>query len=392
MANVTTRIIDVNGLRAITSFMNETADWFSRVNESQEVFDRMMDDARTGSLVEQRKARVLLLDSSITDSGDEEVDEAVRKFLPFNTFFNLNNILLNAIPFGLSAAEVIWERRGAFLVPASFVPIPRTALFFPGGKEGYMTPCLSVERVPLSDTRKFLVHRNDAGNGDRWGSPVLRRAYWPWKFKNTAFDAWVFAAKKIGVPSILAIFETKNEKEAKARAKDLVEALGEWEAGSSGALGNVVDLKVIDANIQDFNLLVETCNAEIAYAITGQSLSTNQAQYGTRAQSDTHAATLSQTIKKDAYLLQQTDQLLVDAFCALNFPGRARPLYDIDSTDSAGWDVIREAIDRGVPVSLKALYEKIKIPKPQDDSDAFEKKAESFGFDDSFFLRTRNRS
>ena len=124
MANVTTRIIDVNGLRAITSFMNETADWFSRVNESQEVFDRMMDDARTGSLVEQRKARVLLLDSSITDSGDEEVDEAVRKFLPFNTFFNLNNILLNAIPFGLSAAEVIWERRGAFLIPVSFVPIP----------------------------------------------------------------------------------------------------------------------------------------------------------------------------------------------------------------------------------------------------------------------------
>lgn len=390
--DVTVRVIDINGLRSITSYMNETTDWFYRVGESQEVFERMMDDPRVGSLVEQRKARVLLLEPSITDSGDAAVDGAVREHLDFNTFFNLNNILLNAVPFGLAAVEVVWERRGGLFVPRSFVPVPRTALSFPGaygGSVGYMTPVLTSQQIPLDDSRKFIVHRNDTGNGDRWGSPVLRRAYWPWRFKNIGFDAWVFAAKKIGVPTILALFETRSEDEARKRAQDLSAALSEWEGGSSGALGNVKDLKVVDSSINDFNLLVETCNAEIAYAITGQSLATNQAQYGTRAQSDTHVLTFAQTVTRDAYQLQQTDQRLVDAFCALNFPGRPIPLYDIDSTDTADWTVVREAMDRGVPVSRKALYEKYRIPQPQGPDDEFLKQAEGFGFDDGFFLKTR---
>lgn len=390
--DITVRVVDINGLRSITSYMNETSDWFYRTGESQEVFERMMDDPRVGSLVEQRKARVLLLEPSITDSGDKEVDDAVRANLDFNTFFNLNNILLNAVPFGLAAVEVVWERKNGFFVPRSFVPIPRTALSFPGtygGNVGYFTPVITSQQVPLDDGRKFIVHRNDSGNGDRWGSPVLRRAYWPWRFKNIGFDAWVFAAKKIGVPTILALFETRNEDDAKKRAQDLTAALSEWEAGSSGAMGNVKDLKVVDSSINDFNLLVESCNAEIAYAITGQSLATNQAQYGTRAQSDTHVMTFSQTITRDAYQLQQTDQKLVDAFCLLNFPGRAVPLYDIDSTDTADWSVIRDAIDRGIPVSKKALYEKYRIPRPAGQEDEFLKQAESFGFDDGFFLKTR---
>ena len=169
----------------------------------------------------------------------------------------------------------------------------------------------------------------------------------------------------------------------------LTEVLSSWEGGSSGALGNIKDIKVVDSNINDFNLLVETCNAEIAYAITGQSLATNQAQYGTRAQSDTHVLTFSQTITRDAYQLQQSDQKLVDAFCDLNFPGRSVPLYDIDSSDTADWTVIREAIDRGIPISKKALYEKYRIPEPQGSDDTFLKQTESFGFDDDFFLKTR---
>ena len=83
--DITVRVVDINGLRSITSYMNETSDWFYRTGECQEVFERMMDDPRVGSLVEQRKARVLLLEPSITDSGDKEVDDAVRANLDFNT-------------------------------------------------------------------------------------------------------------------------------------------------------------------------------------------------------------------------------------------------------------------------------------------------------------------
>ncbi len=390
--SVTTRIIDVSGFRSIVSYMSDTAEWLADTGETHRVFDRMLEDSRVGSLVGLRKDRTLLLEGSFTGGGDELVDRAVRESLGFNTFFNLNNILLNAIPFGISAVEVLWSRRGGLLVPSGFVPIPMRALDFPGrgAMRDYLTPVLSAQQIPLDNPDKFLVHRNDTGNGDRWGTPVLKQVYWPWKFKTFGFDAWIFAAKKIGVPTILALFESKGEEESRARAAGLVEALSQWEAGSNGAMGNVTDVKVISSSIQDFNTLIETCNAEIAYGITGQSLATNQAQYGTRAQSDTHVGVLKAVATKDAYLLQQTDQQLVDAFCRLNFPGRPAPTYDIDSTDTADWTVVREAIDRGIPVSREALYSKLRLPRPRDEADSFTReRPEGFGFDDGFFLPSR---
>lgn len=390
--SVTTRIIDVSSFRNIVSYMSDTAEWLADTGESQRIFDKMLEDSRVGSLVELRKDQVLLLEGSFTDGGDELADKAVRENLGFNTFFNLNNILLNAIPFGLAAVEVLWSRKDGLLVPSGFVPIPMKALSFSGmgAMKDYMTPMLSGQQIYLDNPDKFLIHRNDSGNGDRWGTPVLKQVYWPWKFKTFGFDAWIFAAKKIGVPTILALFETKGEEESRVRAKNLVEVLSQWEAGSNGAMGNVKDVKVISSSIQDFNTLIETCNAEIAYGITGQSLATNQAQYGTRAQSDTHVGVLKTVITKDAYLLQQTNQQLVNAFCRLNFPGRPIPTYDIDSTDIADWTVVREAIDRGIPVSKAALYEKLRLPRPKDETDSFVKEqAESFGFDDNFFLPKR---
>ena len=158
--------------------------------------------------------------------------------------------------------------------------------------------------------------------------------------------------------------------------------MADWKSGSNGALSNVRDVKVISSQINDFKTIIETCDTEIAYALTCQSLAVNEGQYGTRAQGTLHEATYDETIKGDAYLLQKSDQQLVDAFCELNFPGETAPQYDIDSTDFASWEIICDAIDRGIPVSLKALYNKVHLPKPVDEKDSFVKAQPSFGFSD----------
>jgi hypothetical protein len=48
-------------------------------------------------------------------------------------------------------------------------------------------------------------------------------------------------------------------------------------------------------------------------------------------------------------------------------------IYDIDSTDYASWETVRDAIDRDVPVSLSSLYDKNHVPRPKDEADAFVK-------------------
>jgi phage gp29-like protein len=372
---VTTRIIDLNNFRSLVSYIDDTQDWLASVGESQAVFTAMMDDSRVESLVNNRKDRVLQMQGSF--SGDEvspSVMGACRTILDFNLFQRVNRILLNAVPYGLALCEVVWEKKDGLLVPVDFVPIPRTAISFPQYAE-YGVPWLTTQNRPLSDPRKFLIHRNDAGDGNVWGRPALRSSYWPWKFKRLGFKFWIMAAERIGVPSILAIFEARTDKDAQARARVLSDLMAELSSGSSGAVGNVKDIKVVESAIADFAAIAETCNAEIAYGLTGQTLTTNQAQYGTKSQGVLHEGTYQSTTFADAYLLQETDQRLVNWFVDLNFPGSAAPKYDIDSTDYAEWGIVRDAIDRGVPVSLSALYEKTHIPKPKTPDDSFLKPA-----------------
>ena len=394
---ITTSVIDLNGFRSIVGYIDDTDDWLFSVSEREDVFEKMRNDSRIESLLADRKAQVLQMYGSLTKSGNKAVDEACENYLGFNTFYKLNNILLNAVPYGISTCEINWVFRDGLYIPEGFTPIPRKALSFPNLPDvPFGVPVLTAQNnYPLSDERKFLVHRNDDGNLSLWGRPALRSAYVFWKFKQMGIRFWAQAAEKVGVPSILALFETRSNDEARTRARDLTEILNEWESGSSGAFGNVKDVKIISAQINDFNTLIETCDTEIAYALTGQSLGTNEAQYGTRAQADTHVKTLDNIIKHDAYLLQQTDQKLVDAFVSLNFPNAVAPTYDIDSTDFASWEVVRDAIDRGIPVSLNALYDKVKIPRPQNADDQFVKQQDMMMFGDlggdSFFQRAGTR-
>lgn len=382
--SVTVQAVDLSGFRGVAGCVADTESWIGSVGERETVFDEMRDDPRVESLVKNRKDKVLQMSGSFTETKNRAVNEACENILSFNVFYALNNILLNAVPYGLAACEVLWELKGGWYVPSGFVPIPRTALSFPSfADSGFFDPVLTAQNIVLDDRKKFIVHRNSDGNLSQWGRPALQSAYGFWKFKQFGVRFWSMAAEIVGAPTILALFDVKGEADARKRARELTDMMANWKSGSNGALGNVRDVKVISSQINDFKTIIDTCDTEIAYALTCQSLATNEGQYGTRAQGVLHENTYDETIKGDAYLLQKTDQQLVDAFVELNFPGEAAPQYDIDSTDFAGWEIVRDAIDRGIPVSLKALYTKTHLPKPLDDNDSFVKQQQTFGFSDA---------
>ena len=55
-------------------------------------------------------------------------------------------------------------------------------------------------------------------------------------------------------------------------------------SGSGGALGNVKELKQLTmaGAVSDFDVLIKACDLQIAYAMTGQALSTNVSDTGTQ--------------------------------------------------------------------------------------------------------------
>ncbi|MDR0878945.1 MAG: DUF935 domain-containing protein [Treponema sp.] len=394
------QVVDIGMFRSFISAIDDAADWLSTVGESSRIFSEMMDDGRIASLVENRQNRVLWLDMAQRDGGHDRLDEACRAAINYNKRQKLCLQLMNAIPNGVAVTEVIWEQRDGLYVPVDFLPIPRSQISFPLPGADWRLPVYAPTGRRLDEPRKFLVHRNDRGTGNPWGRPALRAAYWPWKFKKLGFKFWIMAAERIGVPSILAIFDAANDTEVKSRAGILANLLSRVRSGSSAALGNVREVKYLDAAgaLRDFDVIINTCNTEIAYAITGQSLTTNQAEYGTKAQGELHERSFDAVTYGDAQALQASVQPLYDWFAEINFPGVPPLEFEIDAGEKASWKVLTEAIDRGIPVSKKAIYGVHKIPEPAGDDDAFLKPAglpamaaegPDFADRDSFFFGTR---
>ncbi len=302
----------------------------------------------------------------------QELNEACKKGIPFIIQQKLGSQMLNALLYGVAISEVVWQRKDKLWVPVDFIPIPRKSFRFERLDDGTVAPVLEGGE-PLTEPYKFIIHRNDRGTGSPSGVSILKSVYWPWKFKKLGFKFWVMAAERIGVPSILAIFETKNEDVAKERAGILADILQNVRSGSSLALGNVKDVKYLNAEgaLKDFDVLVKVCNTEISYGLTGQSLTTNEAQYGTRANAVLHDETFAAVISRDAQNLQASMQALYNWFTEINYPGTEALAFEIDAGEFAPWETVTKAIELGVPVSKKALYSRHKIPKPEDESDTF---------------------
>lgn len=367
-------VIDLNGFRSVVASLDETMGWLTDSREAVRTFNDMLSDARIGSLVENRQDKILRLDMGQVDGDDEAINEACRSAIDYNKIQKLGLQLLNALLYGISVSEVIWKKEEGLLIPADFIPVPRQLIRFSKFETGdRYTPILITNNQPLNTPYKFIIHRNDRGMGSAEGLSILRQVYWPWQFKKLGFKFWTMAAERIGVPSILALFETKTDVEAQKRANLLADILHQIRSGSSLALGNVKEVKYLNAEgaIKDFDVLINTCNTEISYGLTGQSLTTNEAQYGTRANAVLHDDTFAAVITKDAQALQSSIQVLYDWFAELNFPGKKPLAFEIDAGESAPWEMITKAVELGIPVSKRALYNRHKLPEPENEEDSF---------------------
>ena len=178
------------------------------------------------------------------------------------------------------------------------------------------------------------------------------------------------------VPSIVALFDidTTDEKKAQEKARIVSSTLAEMESGAGVAFANVKSVTPlpISGNVEGHKTLIEVCNNEIAFALTTQSLSTQEANYGSRAQAEVHDANLVRVAHGDAKALQGTLQTLIDWMVALNFGENVpSPKGYFDIKNYATFQEVMQAVQNKVPLSKEALYTRYGLPRPEDDNDLF---------------------
>lgn len=337
------------------------------------IYDDMKEDARVGSLFEDRRNATSNLPCYLTDVESGRVNDYASRHLTEAEIRKWAFILLDgALTYGFQPAEIIWERDrdGFYYIAGLDIHDINRYRFNTDGELFYDT------LTPLNQPYKWIVHRNEGDSYNRqYGRAYLRRVYWPWKFKTLGWQFWLTATEKFSVPSLVVLFEQSDPKKAKETADNLADLILSISSGSGGAFANVNAIQQLSmgGSVADFSSLITACDLQISYGMTGQALATNVSETGTQALGTVQERTKNAAYENDARALRYTLQKLVDYSIAVNFgEDEPSPVFSFDTEDKASFDEVLRAYQAGIPISRKAMYAQYGLPEPEDEEDELE--------------------
>lgn len=378
MKNLQVEIINPSDFRSVLSYMPNPNEFLVDKVSFYKTIDDMLVDAKIGSHVRLRKDIVASFPFVFSQGkASDVVYETVRDTLFSRLSFEHDvREFLTAIEYGFSFSEVLWVFEDGLWVPDSLRnKYPSEIGFktvFDKGRSKWLPVWLRENKV-LTEDKKFLVYRNNPRAENPYGTSDLVMCYWAWRFKTLGFEFWAQAAKKAGVPSLAVLFDAPNDSLARESAEILTEQISRIEGGAGIALANVKGIQTLEMSgaLRDHKTLIDTCNQEIAYALTTQSLSTQEGEFGTRAQATVHDENLVRVAHGDTRALQGVFQTLIDWFVEINFPNQKSPKGEFDLESYASFAEIMQAVQNRVPISKESLYTRYGLPRPKDDEDTF---------------------
>lgn len=337
------------------------------------IYDDMKEDARIGSLFEDRRNATSNLSCYITEVDSQRVNDYAARHLTEAEIRKWAFLLLDgALTYGFQPAEIIWERDrdGFYYIAGLDIHDINRYRMNSDGELFYDST------VPLNQPYKWIIHRNEGDSFNRqYGRAYLKRVYWPWKFKTLGWQFWLTATEKFSVPSLVVMFEQSDPKKAKQTAEELADLIISLSSGSGGAMANIKGIQQISmgGSVSDFDSLITACDLQISYGMTGQALATNVSETGTQALGTVQERTKNAAYENDARALRYTLQKLVDYSIAVNFgEDEPSPVFSFDTEDKASFGEVMQAYQAGIPISRKAMYSLYGLPEPEDEDDTLD--------------------
>lgn len=355
--------------------------------ESYGTYRKMRTDPRIASLLNLKKSLTLNFPMHIVqDNSDDKVYEFIKNLPLFKNLHKKVKRMLSALDYGFSVSEVIWEINGAEYVPCNIITRKPERFHFNSNWELFLSS-LKEGNKKLDQNYKWLIYQHDPDDENPYGTSVLRCIYWAYMFKQAGYDFWLQATEKFSVKSLLALFTADGSDDVVAdRASKIASMLSGIESGSTAAVGNVQSIQDIgmSGDLSHFRELVEACDTQICYGLTGQAVATSKTNGGSLALGEVQADLMFEDCKSTAMELQSILQKLIDWTVELNFGENVpAPQIQFDVEKRATFDQIMKAIEKKIPVSKSALYSYYALPEPTDDDDSFVMEDNSIMMSDS---------
>ena len=350
-------------------------------------------DGQVSSALETRKDGVLRRERKVVAAAATADDERRAAFArevlaAIPHFENLLYELLDAVGYGFTVAEILWEQEGSTVFIRDIKPRPQELFAF--GEVGrpqngllrfsHQSRVASRESLALPE-HKFLVNSFRPRHGNRRGRPLLRRVFWASWFKRQDLKFWLKFIEK-GTGSVVVRYPAGATEQDKQRALEAAEAINAETAVAIPENFQIVSELLQAARAGDTDVFLtladNVCNNEIARVILGQTLTQRGGEdgHGSRALGEVHQEVRFEKVAADARDLMSVinDQLLRWLFLFNFGPEVAAPRWTIalDPPEDLRQRIeIDERLARlGAPLPLGYLQRTYSLPAPQAGEDA----------------------
>ena len=319
--------------RSLSDILPDPDPILRKIGADVQAYAETRSDTKVSACIESRKAGCLAMQWDLF--GQKETEQAtaiIKDALQRLDMPRLISDILDAFLWGFQPLEIMWEERQGLILPRSVVGKPPAWFVFDSENKLRFRAAGNLQGELLPD-RKFILAQHHATYTNPYGDKILPRCFWPVTFKRGAWRWWVTATEKYGTPFVVGKVPRGTDT---TEQDQLLDALDQLVQDAIAILPNDSGIEILDANrgktsssTSPHKDLIDQCNAEIALAIVGQTLSTEVGSTGSYAASKTHNEVREEIVSSDKRMIERALQQLVTWTYELNWTQNQPPQFGL---------------------------------------------------------------
>lgn len=317
------------------------------------------------------------------DSGEAKKQaEWLDQTLKTPALKRLPQLLTDAIPKGFALIQMTFAYDGKYLIPDTIQRVPSWGLLMHDYKTDKITdfPMLAddfgLTGTPIEQNEQIIFHRHFEHDFTFMTSGLMYALILSYVLRNYNLKDWAAFVERFGNPLIIGHYGSG----ADATEKELIrQATQELINDLAAVFDENTKIEIIETKsggATPFERLLSCTRDFISKVALGQTLTTNESQYGTKAQAIVHNTVRQDLLEFDAYSYELTlNEQLVRNLINLNFSNPMYPVIQIDTRGDATKEDIQAGWEMGLQLSKKQVRQVLNLKEPEDDDDALEKPA-----------------
>ncbi len=284
-----------------------------------EHYKKLANDPHLSGVIIQRKAFVKAMEHEFTAKMKNTKEmELLFEQLELN---DLMNQVLDAILYGYTVHEIIWEFKDGKYFPKRIEEKPQDWFVFDNQNVLKLkNPRKMDELIDLPDY-KFILSQHNPAYMNPYGEKLIKKCYWNVKMKANAVEYWSYFIEKFGSGFLegelpQSMYEGKKDE----FLNDLV-ALRKTGVivKREGAKINILESKTKGGSSSAFKEFTDFHKEEISLAILTETLTSIAKNIGSYAQSKTHQEMIETVIEPDKKIVEKFFKRLIGYYNTLNY-------------------------------------------------------------------------